>query len=161
MITMIAAYDNNRCLGVGNSIPWRQKADMLHFKENTMGHIIVMGRKTLEAMGGPLRGRTNIVVSRSLLTQRGCIQCSSIDQVLAFTAGYDLWIIGGGSIYEQFMPIADRLLVTEIDTEVAGNCDTKFPVIDNTQFKRIKCGTFDADDENEFCYTFVEYFKRH
>lgn len=130
MITLIAAIDENRLIGKDNTLPWHIPADFKHFKETTLGHPIVMGRKTYDSLPRrPLPGRSNLVVSRSPspdgVPTFATIQ-EAIDQGLRESP--EVFVIGGQSIYEQTISIADRLLITHVDGIHEGNY--WFPVID-------------------------------
>ena len=108
IVSIIAAMSENRVIGRHNKLPWHLPADMKHFKRLTMGKPVVMGRKTFESIGGPLPGRTNIVITRNLQYQTDhCIVAHSIDEAfdLAKTSN-ELMVIGGASFYEQALPLA-------------------------------------------------------
>lgn len=118
-ISMIAALGRNRALGNGNELLWRIPDDLRRFKALTMGHPIIMGRKTFESIGKPLPGRTNLVVSRAGLSLEDAIaQAKALDTE-------EVFVIGGAQIYEQALPYADRLYLTLIDDEK--EADVFFP----------------------------------
>ncbi|MDO4666152.1 MAG: dihydrofolate reductase [Actinomycetaceae bacterium] len=122
MIGMIWAEDRGKIIGAGGRMPWRIPADFRHFRETTMGHPIVMGAKSFLALGKPLAGRTNIVISRSrnfpgTVTARSLAQ--AIDQARSYPGGEEIWITGGGQVYATGMEIADRLAITHIDLDVS------------------------------------------
>ncbi|GEM78299.1 type 3 dihydrofolate reductase [Vibrio superstes] len=127
IISMIAAMANNRIIGKDNQMPWHLPADFIWFKKCTMGKPVVMGRKTYESIGRPLPGRHNIVISRDAeLTIEGVTTVTSIESALEVVSDEsEVMIIGGGSIYEHCLPMADKLYLTYIDLEVDG--DTQFP----------------------------------
>ncbi|MEZ9421234.1 type 3 dihydrofolate reductase [Vibrio breoganii] len=127
IVSMIAAMANNRIIGKDNQMPWHLPADFTWFKKCTMGKPVIMGRKTYESIGRPLPGRHNIVVSRDAeLTIEGVTTVTSIESALEVIADEaEVMIIGGGSIYEHCLPMADKLYLTYIDLEVDG--DTQFP----------------------------------
>lgn len=131
IISLIAAMDKNRLIGVKNGLPWHLPADFKHFKEVTMGKPVVMGRKTFESIGKPLPGRKNIVVSRSGFEADGVISVDSIEAAIAevFDAE-EVMIIGGASFYEQMILNAHRMYLTYVDTECEG--DAWFPEFDQT-----------------------------
>ena len=155
MIKMIVAVDNNNGIGLDNDLVIPSKADMKFFRETTTGNVVVMGRKTMDSIGRPLPNRTNIVVSRNKdynVGDGGFFCADSVESVLEITDnihGKDIYIIGGKSIYEMFMPIADVLLVTHHDTEVEH--DTKFPSIDESHWRPVSttpiapCGDFKSN----------------
>ncbi len=126
-ISMIAAMARNRVIGKDNQMPWHLPADFAWFKKCTMGKPVIMGRKTFDSIGRPLPGRINIVISRDKnLTIEGVSCVASIEQALELVNTHDeVMIIGGGSIYQACLPIADRLYLTFIELDVEG--DTQFP----------------------------------
>ncbi|CAM2808875.1 type 3 dihydrofolate reductase [Vibrio rarus] len=127
IISMIAAMANNRVIGKENQMPWHLPADFAWFKKCTMGKPVVMGRKTYQSIGRPLPGRHNIVISRNAdLHIDGVTTVGSIEAALQVVgAEPEVMIIGGGSIYEHCLPLANKLYLTHIDLEVEG--DTQFP----------------------------------
>ena len=140
-IAMIAGVAENGVIGSHQTIPWRIPSDFAYFKRMTMGKPIVMGRKQFETVGKPLPGRTNIIVTRQKGYQpEGTLVFSSIDaalaeaQNIAVADGVDeIMIIGGGEIYAQLMPQADRLYISHIDLHPEG--DVRFPEIDPLQWE--------------------------
>lgn len=124
---MIAAMAEQRVIGLNNQMPWHLPADLQHFKHVTMGKPVVMGRKTFESIGRPLPGRRNIVVSRQTPPAGSPVEwVSSIEQALTLLAEQpEVMIIGGAEIYRQCLPLAQRLYLTEIALETAG--DAFFP----------------------------------
>jgi dihydrofolate reductase len=140
-VAIIAAVAENGVIGSGNHIPWRLPSDFAHFKRMTMGKPLIMGRKTFESIGRPLPGRTNIVVTRQEGYQPpGVIVLSSLeaalDQAQAIAKAdraNEVMIGGGAEIYRQALPIADRMYITQVMLEPAG--DTFFPAIDFDQWK--------------------------
>lgn len=130
-ISLIAAVAHDNVIGAGNALPWRLPEDLQRFKALTLGHPIIMGRKTFESIGRPLPGRRNIIITRNMeFTAPGCDTSPSVDAALALCAGTtdEVFIIGGAQIYAQALPLADRLQLTEIDADFPG--DAHFPVID-------------------------------
>ena len=129
VISLIAAMAENRVIGRGNAIPWDIPADRKRFRALTLGHPVVMGRKTLESLPSPLEGRKNIVVTRQMdYRAEGCIVAHDLPSALAMAgeAG-ELFICGGGEIYREALPIADRIYLTIVHGTFAG--DTLFPEI--------------------------------
>lgn len=126
-IIIIAAMAANRVIGHNNTIPWSLPEDLRHFKEKTLGHALIMGRKTFESLGRPLPGRTNIVISRNRdLRITGCEVVSDLDEALGLCKGREkVFIIGGGQIFTLGIPLADALILTVLDREVEG--DIRFP----------------------------------
>ncbi len=129
-INVIAAMARNRVIGINNTLPWRLPADLQHFKALTMGHHIVMGRKTYESIGKPLPGRTTVIVTRDAdYRVAGCLTATSMDGAIA-ACGDDpeIFFVGGAEMYAQILPRADRLHLTEIQADYAG--DAYFPAFD-------------------------------
>ena len=127
-VALIAAVAANRTIGLDNRLPWRLPEDLRRFKALTLGHPVVMGRRTWDAIGRPLPGRTNIVVTRSRrFAAPGALIAHTLDEALAAAAAADeVFVIGGGDLYRAALPLAQRLLLTEIRRELAGGAF--FPV---------------------------------
>lgn len=121
---------SNRVIGVDNTLPWRLPEDLKHFKALTLGHHILMGRKTYDSLGRPLPGRTSVVITRSPNLQLpGCLVATSIaDAIAACVQDDEIFFIGGADLYRQALDVADRIYLTEIKAEFAG--DAWFPEID-------------------------------
>lgn len=152
MLTMIVAVDSNLAIGQDGELPWQQSTDLQRFKELTMGAAIVMGRATFESIGRPLPGRRNIVLTQNPDWQVEGVEKMSVDEVLSLDSDTargidtDIFIIGGGQIYELFMPHADAIEMTIIETEVI-DADTWFPEIsDFTESSRLECLAGEGDD---------------
>ncbi len=122
MFSIIVACDKNRAIGKDGDLPWRQSSDLQRFKQRTLGHPIVMGRKTWQSFPGALPGRRNIVISRS---SREDVEVLSVEEVMALEEE-EICIIGGGEIYALFLPHVSIIELTIIDTEVE-DADTWFP----------------------------------
>ena len=134
-INVIAAMARNRVIGIDNTLPWRLPEDLKHFKALTLGHHIIMGRKTYESIGKPLPGRTTVIVTRDPAYRvEGCLTAHSIDAAIA-ACGDDpeVFFVGGAALYAQVLPRADRLYLTEIQAEYAG--DAHFPEFDMDQWR--------------------------
>ena len=135
ILCVIAALARNRVIGIHNTLPWRLPEDLKHFKALTMGHHIVMGRKTFESIGKPLPGRTTVIVTRDANYRvEGCVTAASIDAAIA-ACGDDpeIFFVGGAEVYAQVLPRADRLHLTEIQAEYRG--DAWFPEFDRSVWK--------------------------
>ena len=149
----------NREIGVDNKLPWHLPKDLKHFKEITSGHPIIMGRKTYESIGKPLPNRTNIVISRKKdWFEEGILIVGSIKEAIKFgqKIDEDIFILGGGNIYEQTMDIADKLEVTEIKTNI--EADTFFPKIDPKIWTKTDEICHEKDEKNnlDFCFQTFE-----
>jgi len=129
-ITLLVARARDGAIGRDNTLPWHLPEDLRHFKATTLGHPIVMGRRTFESIGRPLPGRRTIVVSRDpAWAHPGCERAGSLDEAIALCVGApEVFIVGGAQVYAEAMPRADRLIVTDIEVDVAG--DAFFPAID-------------------------------
>ncbi len=156
IISLIVAMDKNRLIGKNNQLPWHLPADLAHFKSITMGKPIVMGRKTFESIGKPLPGRRNIVITRQKdLKIAGYASFDSLEAVLkALTSEKEIMIIGGATIFEQALPMANKMYLTIIDEAFDG--DTFFPSWDPKEWKEISTQSFDPDSKNSYPYRFVE-----
>lgn len=157
-ISLIVAAAKNNAIGKDNALLWHLSADLKRFKALTTGHPVIMGRKTFESIGKPLPNRRNIVISRSLPVIQGCEVVASVEEALALIhPGEEVFIIGGGSIYKALWHVADRLYLTLVKTELAG--DTFIPEIKTDEWKEIRREDFDADEKNEFGYSFIDYVR--
>jgi len=154
-ITLVVAYAANRAIGRDNTLPWHLPADFAHFKRITMGHPIVMGRKTWESLGRPLPGRHNVVISRNANYQApGATVVTSLPQALAACGQVArICIIGGAQIYAQALEMADEIIATEVKTEVDG--DAFFPVLAQEQWQEV--ARLPQPEENGYAYDFVTY----
>lgn len=162
MITIIAAITRDGAIGRGGDMIYHISADLKRFKQLTMGHPIVMGRRTYESLpGGPLPGRRNIVVTRRQTADgfpaQGVECYGSLDAALV-AAGADAMVIGGGQIYAQAMPLADRLEITEIDTDAPG-ADTFFPQI-TPDWQKSEEGPWQTDPRSGVRFRYVTYVRK-
>ena len=137
ILSLIAAIARNGVIGIDNRLPWHLPADLRHFKELTTGHTVIMGRKTWESLPGkfrPLPGRRNIVVTRNAAFRaEGAVVAASLPAAMALAESGVAFVIGGAELYAAALPLADRLDLTEIDEEFAG--DTHFPERDPNQWR--------------------------
>jgi dihydrofolate reductase len=159
-ITLIVARARNGVIGRDGTLPWRLPEDLAHFKRTTMGHPIVMGRKTWESIGRPLPGRRSIVVSRQAgSTTAGAEVAPSLDAALTLCAGTDeVFVIGGAQLYREALPRAQRLIVTEIDADFEG--DTEFPPLDPARWIETAREHLPASAGRGFAVDFVTYARR-
>jgi len=155
IISLIAAMGEGRAIGIENRLPWRLPADMKHFRAHTMGKPILMGRKTFDSIGKPLPGRTNIVVSQDPdFHPEGVTVARSIaEALLAGGEAEEIMVIGGASFYAQLLPRAQRLYITEIHHDFAG--DAFFPAWNPGEWREIAREDHSADGENSYSYSFV------
>lgn len=158
MISIIFAMDRNRLIGKNNSLPWHLPGDLAYFKKVTLGHAVIMGRKTYESIGRPLPGRRNVIVTRNQdYTADGCTICRSIGEALDLCSDEEAFVIGGADIYSKFLPYADRLYITLIDQEFEG--DTYFPEIDYSVWKLVSRTMGEKNEKNPYTYSFLVYEK--
>lgn len=134
-ISIISAMARNRVIGIENRLPWHLPEDLRHFKRLTMGHHIIMGRKTYESIGRPLPGRTTVIVTRDAAYWRTeCLVAPSLEEAIRMCGDDDeVFFVGGAEIYAQALPLADRLYLTEIEADYAG--DAWFPEIDPADWR--------------------------
>ena len=156
-VSLIVAMAKNRVIGVNNTLPWHLPADLKRFKSLTMGHHIVMGRKTYESIGKPLPGRTSVVVTRNPdYSVPGVIMENSLEAAIAACGDdEDIFVIGGAELYRQAVTLADRIYLTEIEAEISG--DAHFTELDSKQWQETGRESHDRDEKNAYKYHFVIY----
>ena len=155
-ISMIVAMAHNRVIGLDNKMPWHLPADLQHFKKTTLGKPVIMGRKTYDSIGRALPGRLNIVVSRDETLAIAGVTCvTSVEQALLAAEGVEeVMIIGGATIYEHFLSVANCLYLTFIDLDTKG--DTYFPdYLAQGDWQKIQCEKVIADEKNVYDVEFV------
>ena len=159
-LTLIVAMDRNRAIGRDGQVPWRLSGDMRFFKAMTMGKPIIMGRKTWESLGRPLPGRRNVVITRDRdYAAEGAEVVHSPETALALVADEpEAMVIGGAEIYRLFLPRADRIYLTRVDTEAA-DADAWFPEFDAGSWEEERLGDFPADEKNSSSYS-ISVLKR-
>lgn len=160
MTTIVVAMGEKNEIGADNQLLWHLPKDLKHFKDLTSGHPIIMGRKTYESIGKALPNRTNIVISRKKnWFEEGILIVGSIKEAVKFAKKIDenIFIIGGGNIYEQTMEIADKLEVTLVKAEL--KADTFFPKIDPKIWKLTEEVFHEKDDKNQYDFSFQTYEK--
>lgn len=155
-ISLIVAMASNRAIGLHGQMPWHLSADLKRFKRITMGAPVLMGRKTFEAIGKPLPGRSNIVISRNAdYQQPGCLVFGDIGSALRHCAdSAEVFVIGGATLYQALLPSADYLYLTEIHKDFAG--DTFFPEIDTRYWREIEKERIENDQSVDFSYSFLK-----
>lgn len=155
-ITLIAALARNGVIGQNNQIPWKIPGELAYFKRVTMGHAILMGRKTWESIGRPLPGRRNIIITRNRnYAAPGTEVAATLGDALEMVSEPEAFVIGGAQIYAEAFPRAHRLLLTEIDAEFDG--DTFFPAFDRNKWRETRREQHPPTDERAFGYSFVTY----
>lgn len=157
-INIIAAVARNRAIGKDNRLIYWLPDDLKRFKSLTTGHTIIMGRKTFESLPkGALPNRRNIVLSRSRRDFEGCDCYSSLEEALSHCdREEDIYVIGGASVYEQALPLADRLCLTEVE-DTPDEADAYFPSYDN--WKEVSREKHSKDDRHAFEFAFADYVK--
>jgi dihydrofolate reductase len=156
-VSIIVAMARNRVIGAGNKIPWHLPAELKLFKSITMGHHIVMGRNTWESIGRLLPGRTSVIVTRQPSYRvDGAIMASSIDHAIdACNGDSEIFVIGGAQLYAAAMPYANRLYLTVVAADVAG--DAHMPEFDFASWRECSAQTFAADEKNPYDYVQTVY----
>lgn len=157
IISLIVAVSDNDVIGKENAVPWYLPADLAHFKQTTMGHPIIMGRKTHESIGRALSGRYNVVITHQKNYQaKGCIVVESleraIDEAKKVQGNDEIFIIGGAEIYNQALPLASRLYLTRVHTKMDGD---KFFKFDRSQWHHASTDTHTTDEKNPYDYDFI------
>lgn len=161
MLSHIVAASENNVIGSKNQLPWRLASDFAYFKNKTWGFPVIMGRKTYDSLNTELAGRMNIVVtSKEDWHPQGVEVTHTIDEAIEKAKESDaneIFIIGGGEIFKQTIGIADRIYLTRVHANVAG--DTYYPVLDQSKWKLISKESFPADEKNNYPYTFEVWDK--
>jgi dihydrofolate reductase len=159
-LSLIVAMAQNRTIGVNNTLPWRCPEDLKHFKALTMGHHMIMGRKTFDSIGKPLPGRTTVIVTRNAgLQVAGCLVAHSLnDAITACKDDDEIFIVGGAELYAQALPLVDTLYITEIQQEVDG--DAHFPEFDRSAWLEIAREVRSQTEPQPLHYHFVTYRRR-
>jgi dihydrofolate reductase len=159
-VTLIAALGRDGVIGLGNRMPWHISEDLSRFKNLTMGHPVVMGRKTFGSIGKPLPGRDNIVITRSReFAAPGCRIVHSLEEALAAADGAaEVFVIGGAEIYALALPLADRLELTEVDVSISG--DAYFPDFERAAWREVSRRSRSTEGPERLRYDFVTYERR-
>jgi dihydrofolate reductase len=159
-LSILVAMAKNRTIGVNNTLPWRCPEDLKHFKTLTMGHHMIMGRKTFDSIGKPLPGRTTVVVTRNNdLSISGCVIAHSLKEaIVACGSDKEVFIVGGAELYRQALPLVDTLYITEIQQDVEG--DTHFPAFDKSVWREIAREVHSQETPQPLEYHFVTYRRK-
>jgi len=158
IVSLVAAMADNRVIGRGGGLPWRLPDDLKHFKRLTVDHTVIMGRKTFDEVRRPLANRRNVVISRNpAFRPPGVTVVPSLAEALALAATErEVFVIGGGEIYRQALPLADRIYLTVVHARVEG--DTWFPVFETADGWALEEETpHPADDHHAYPFTFCTY----
>ena len=156
-LNLIVAIDENNGIGKNNQLPWYLPADLKHFKVLTMGHPIIMGRKTFDSIEKPLPNRQNIIISRQTdLKIEGADVVHSLQGAIELCNNQEeVFIVGGSQIFEQAMPLAHKLYLTIIHHTF--DADTYFPKINKAKWIEVEKSTHEPDERNAYSYTFITY----
>lgn len=156
MISFMFAMDENRIIGKDNTLPWYLPADLQYFKKVTMGHPILMGRKTYESIGKPLPGRENIILTRNAdYQQEGITVISNMKEAVAYADALDeeVFVIGGAEIFQQLISDCKRLYITQIHHSFEG--DTYFPELNMSKWQTVSKTTGIVDEKNKYPHEFI------
>lgn len=150
-LSIIAALDNNNLIGNSNHLPWQIKEDLQFFRETTMGHPVVMGKKTWLSIGKPLDGRINIILTHDTSIEvPGCIVMNSVEQVLSNFLDAEIFVIGGANVFEQFLPYANKMYLTRIQHSFRG--DTYFPSITWSDWEMVQYEQKDTESSYKISF---------
>jgi dihydrofolate reductase len=156
ILSLVVAASTNNAIGKNNELLWRLPNDMKFFKNTTWGMPVIMGRKTFESLGKALAGRTNIVITRKENWHpEGIKVAKNLEQALVAAAATDAkeaYVIGGGEIYAQTLPLANRVYLTRVHTTLEG--DTYFPAINESEWQLLSQLDFPADEKHAYAYSF-------
>lgn len=160
MISLVVAAARNGVIGRDGGLPWHLGDDLRFFKALTMGKPLIMGRKTFESIGRPLPGRRNIVLTRREdFEAAGCEVVAAVEDALAAAGAVEeIMVIGGGEIYRLFLPLAERVYLTRVETEVEG--DTRFPPLEPDEWEALSSECFAAGERNDYPFTVITYERR-
>lgn len=163
IVSAIAAVSKNGVIGKNNEVPWYLPADIRYFKNKTLNHHVIMGRKTLDSIVNPLPKRTNIILTRDpFFIASNIIVAHDIEEALEIAeqnGEEEVFILGGAEIYKLSMPYTDRLYLTEVDIEVEDG-DTFFPEVDLKEWKLVSQDPHQPDEKNEMAYNFKIYERK-
>lgn len=155
MVSLIVAYTQNGVIGNEGVIPWKIKGEQSRFKELTLGNIVIIGRRSYEEIGKPLPNRTTIVISSTKkYNAENCITVSSLKEALIIAGNRDVYVAGGSMLYQEAIPLVDKMYVTEIDITVKG--DTFFPYFNKDDFIK----EINRSVKGEISYTYVTYSRK-
>jgi len=157
MLSIIVALSENNVIGTGNRLPWKISADLRRLKNLTMGHHLLMGRKTFESIGRPLPGRVNIIITRNEnFKAEGCVVTKSMHEALEVSRNdSETFVFGGGEIFREAISLVRKIYMTRVHAEIAG--DTFFPVLNPDEWKEVSREDHTKDEHNEYDYSFITY----
>jgi len=156
IISLLVAMDEKRGIGKAGKLPWHLSSDLRRFRELTMGHHLIVGRKTFESIGKPLPGRQTIVVTRDVnFKHEGCFVARSVEDAISLArerGETEVFVIGGAEIYAQALEAADRIYLTQVHAVV--DADTFFPEFDRSAWIETQRVDHPADEKNQYAFTF-------
>ena len=161
MTAIVVAAAENNVIGKDNGLIWHLPADLRHFKQLTMGHPILMGRKTYESIGKPLPGRTSVIVTyQEDYAADGCLVAHSLQEAIEQAKALDetIYIIGGAEIYKQALPLTDVIYLTRLHHTFDG--DVSFPELDENEWQTIEQEHHEPDEKNKYRYSFLTLKRR-
>lgn len=161
ILSIIVAVAENNAIGRHNQLPWHLPEDLKFFKKTTMGKPVLMGRKTFESLGKPLPGRLNIVLSRQadLQLPEGVLLYNNLEEGtkrLEDEGTEEAFVIGGGKVFEEAMPLIDRMYITRVHADIP-DADAFFPDIDHSHWKMVWEEAHPKDEKHQYAYTFQQY----
>ena len=165
IISHLVAVSNELVIGVDNDLPWNLKDDLAHFKKYTLNKVIIMGRKTYESIGRPLPNRINYVISRTIKEIDGAHVFNNLEEAMLSAEKHnknldienEIVIIGGGCLFEETLPILNKLVITKVDCSVAG--DVYYPKINMKNWELISSESYTKDSDNDYDFKIEEYKK--
>jgi dihydrofolate reductase len=154
-LSIIVAVSENNAMGINNKLPWYLPADLKRLKQITMGHYLVMGRKTFESLGKPLPGRTTVIITRNKgYKAEGCIVVSSLKEgIEASKTDVEPFIFGGGEVFREALPLVNKIYLTVIHETF--DADTFFPELNVNEWKESAREDFQPDEKNKYSYSFI------
>ena len=156
MLNLIVAVAHHNVIGMAGKMPWHLPAELAYFKRITMGHPIIMGRKTFDSIGRPLPGRRNIVVTANQAWRRDGVEVAgNIEAALSMVEGSSAFVIGGATLYAAALPVADRVYLTALDATLEG--DTFFPDLTPEKWREVSRERRAQDDKNAYDVDFVVF----
>ena len=159
-LSLVVAASSNNVIGRDGGLPWHLPDDLRQFKRLTTGKAVIMGRSTYESIGRPLPDRRNIVMTRNAdYVADGCDVVSSVSEAMdAVEGAEEVMIIGGGQVYRDFLPLADRIYLTRVQAEVEG--DTYFPEIDEAAWRLVSSEHHAADEKHRYAFDVMVFERR-
>lgn len=158
-VELVVAAARNHVIGLNGQMPWHLPADLKYFRQLTLHHTVIMGRLTFASIGKALPERRNIVLSRHALEAKGIEHCKGLDEALARCVGEErVFIIGGGQLYREALPLASRIYLTRVETELEG--DTRFPELDPLQWSVRTLAQQPADERHQWPLRFLCFERR-